>query len=91
MIILNWVSVVLILAVGMVCLSKNKTWGRSMHEYYIQESRKHWYGKFFPWEKSWAIVIFRAMFIGIGVILIIAAYPLVFGPFHIEFNNSNLY
>src|SRR5262245_34557297 len=84
MIFLNWITVVVIFAVGMTCLFKNKTWGRSMHEYYIQESKKYWHGRLFPWEKPWAIVIFRAMFIGFGVIFIVAAYPLVFGPFHIQ-------
>lgn len=80
---MNWIMFFTILAVGVTCLIKNKTWGKSMHEYYIRESKKHWYGKLFPWEKPWAIIIFRAMFIGLGMILIIVAYPLVFGPIYL--------
>ena len=80
--IINSLMVVAILGIGAACIFKNHAWGRFMHDYYIQESKKHWYGRLFPWERPWAIVIFRAMFIGLGALLIFTAYPLVFGPIY---------
>lgn len=74
-----------IFGVGTLCLYKNKEWATVMRKYYIRESKKHWHGSFFPWEASWTIILFRAIFIGVGIIFLIAAYPAVFGPIHFEF------
>jgi hypothetical protein len=79
---MDWLIVLVIVGVGIACLFNNQAWGRSMQEYYIRESKKHWYGRLFPWGNPWTIVIFRGMFIGLGIMLIIIAYPLVFGPFY---------
>ena len=79
---MDWIIVFGIIGLGIACLLNNRAWGRAMHEYYIRESKKHWYGRMFPWEKPWTIVIFRATLIGLGIMLIITAYPLVFGPFY---------
>jgi len=79
MIIVKLIVLIVILAGGITCIYKNKEWGSRLREHYIHVAKNNWAGSFFPWEASWTIIIFRAMFIGLGIILIVAAYPLAFG------------
>ena len=81
--IFNLFMFVAILGVGILCIYKNKEWATVAHNYYIRESKKHWYGAFFPWEKPWALLVFKAMMIVFGIALIIAAYPLAFGTVYL--------
>jgi len=79
MAIINLAIFVAILGISFACFYKNKDWATRLHQYYIHVAKNNWAGSFFPWEASWTIIIFRAMFIGLGIILIVAAYPLAFG------------
>jgi len=68
-----------VLGISIISLYKNKDWATLLHEYYVSESKKHWYGKLFPWETPWVFWLFRVMVIFFGIVLLIGAYPLAFG------------
>jgi hypothetical protein len=85
MITVNLVVFITILAGGITCMYKNKERGSRLREYYIQTAKNNWAGSLFPWKASWTIIIFRAIFIGLGIILITAAYPLANRTVYIVF------
>ena len=73
------VTFVAILGISFACFYKNKDWATRLQQYYISESKKHRYGKLFPWENPRIIWLFRILVIFFGIVLLIAAYPLAFG------------
>ncbi len=79
MFIVNFAIFVSVLGVSFACFYKNREWAMSLHRYYINESKKHWYGKLFPWENPRLVLLFRIMVIFFGIIFLIVAYPLAFG------------
>lgn len=72
-----------VLGIGMTCIYKSKTWATKLHAYYIRESKRHWYGRIFPWEAPWIFWLFRVMIIFFGAIFLLAAYPIAFGTVYL--------
>lgn len=80
--IINLAVLVAILGISFACLYKNKDWATRLHQYYISESEKHWYGKLFPWENPWIIWLFRILIIFFSIVFLIVAYPFAFGTIY---------
>jgi uncharacterized membrane protein len=84
MIILKTILFLLIFAGGVVCIIYKNKLAIKLQKLYIRQSIKL-YGNSGKWELPWALILFKVMIIFAGIILIIGAYPIVFGPVYLNF------
>jgi len=71
----------IVIILGLIVVLKNKTFAQRMQSFYITQSQKAG-GNSEKWERSWMVTLFRAMVIFLGVLVIISAYPIIFGPYN---------
>lgn len=65
---------------GLVILVKNRRIALKMQEFYIAQAKR---GRLdsAKWERPWILSLFRTMVVFVGILIIISAYPLTFGPY----------
>lgn len=84
MIIIKILILVLMLGGGFLCIIKSGKWASMLQQYYVTKAKKL-YGKSADWEKPWTRILFRIIIIFAGIVLMLAAYPVVFGPVYLTF------
>jgi len=80
----------LIAGAGVYVILRSKSLARGLQELYVrsakkQQEKKAWNSYLFvnnpeTWQTPFARLLFRAMIVFFGIMLIIIAYPIVFGP-----------
>jgi ABC-type Fe3+ transport system permease subunit len=83
MIILKYLLVLLIAVAGLFLIIRNKIVAKNMQEMYVRNKDSRLPGDNTDWSTPGKLVLFRMIFIFWGLCLIIAAYPIVFGPVQI--------
>jgi uncharacterized membrane protein YjgN (DUF898 family) len=79
---MNMSIFLVIVILGVILIVKSKDWSVKLQQYYISQAKR--YGNSEVWARPWITVLFRVMIIFVGLVLIIAAYPLAFGPVYIQ-------
>lgn len=65
---------------GIVFILYTNRFAKELQDAYVKRSTNK--GK---WEQPWILNLFKVIIIFVGLILIISAYPAVFGPIHLNF------
>lgn len=70
-----------IIILGLLVLWKNKTLALKLQSLYVTQAKRE--GRSTEkWERPWMRKLFRFMVIFAGILIIIGAYPLLFGPYN---------
>jgi hypothetical protein len=77
---LKIIFTLIIFIFGVFCIVKSKKWAIQTQRFYINKSKESYPSVTKQWESPSSILLFRVMYIFWGTLLIIGAYPLVFGP-----------
>lgn len=77
----KYIIVGIIILFGIFVLIKNKRIAQNMQSLYITQAKKGSSGSV-KWEQPWILTLFRVMVIFFGFLIIVVAYPLLFGPYN---------
>ena len=71
--------VMVIILLGVTCILNSHEWASRIQMLYVKQANRM-YGNNKGWDQPWRPTLFRAVVIFLGFLLIIVAYPIIFGP-----------
>lgn len=83
MLIFKFLFTILLASAGIACFVKNDDWARKLQTTFILSARESKQEHQYDWKGKTMLMLCKAMIYFVGVVLVLSAYPLSFGPIYL--------